>query len=240
MNKVLYFIERYLRQLIVLILVLVGFGLATLAYVEWCKYQEKQAYSLIYKHQKKLASLTETEGGKNYRNLRDMSYFFNRSKQNKLKDYSKEMSKEASLYFKVLMKYSGTRAALAGAIDLADFYWQYSKKQEAGEVLQAFSKKLKNSFLSHLASFQLATYLQDQGNCEQALLLFDKILSSNKHKFFYPSVLLQQALCFEKVKDVKYVVDSYNKIIKDFPDSPEARTAQTYLRIFKLNLKTQK
>lgn len=78
------------------------------------------------------------------------------------------------------------------------------------------------------------TYMEED-NYEQAARFYDKAANYKPNKYFSPTYLMKAALAFEKNNEQAKAIQAYDKIIKEYYDSPEFQQA----RKFKIKLETQ-
>lgn len=78
------------------------------------------------------------------------------------------------------------------------------------------------------------TYMEED-NYEQAAKFYNKAANYKPNKYFSPTYLMKAALAFEKNNEQAKAIQAYDKIIKDYYDSPEFQQA----RKFKIKLETQ-
>lgn len=60
---------------------------------------------------------------------------------------------------------------------------------------------------------------------DNAIYYFKKASSENPNEYFTPIYLLKLALVYEELGDLKSALDTYEKIIEDFKNSPEYQTS---------------
>lgn len=97
--------------------------------------------------------------------------------------------------------------------------------QQAFKEYEAFSKKGSGEKLIN-AKFMMGECLYHQEKYDQAILMYQKVISSHPQHRRAASALLKQAMSFEKLSDSETARIIYKKIISSHASSPEATTAR--------------
>ncbi len=77
--------------------------------------------------------------------------------------------------------------------------------------------------------FYMAECLFAQGEYDLAILDYQKVISNHARDPHTPTALLKQGISFEKLTDNETAKIIYKKLIKDYPDTPEAEKARKRL-----------
>ncbi|WP_457574995.1 tetratricopeptide repeat protein [Desulfolithobacter sp.] len=77
--------------------------------------------------------------------------------------------------------------------------------------------------------FYMAECLFAQGEYDLAILDYQKVISNHARDPHTPTALLKQGISFEKLTDNETAKIIYKKLIKDYPDTPEAAKARKRL-----------
>ena len=150
------------------------------------------------------------------------------------------MEQRAYSYEQAVRKNKKFQSAVAGAIDLADFYYRYGKKDQAKELLSLFASPLKKRSLYHLVVFQLAGYYMNEKNCKEALPLFSQLISNKKAKAFHLESRLQKAVCLEADGNYQLALEEYEQINIENSKDYIGRLANDYKKLLILKEKLKK
>lgn len=127
------------------------------------------------------------------------------------------------------------QAADKAAAPTDELFNQAQKKYEAGkyqEAYEAFESSLNkdaNGANAIQARYMMGESLYQQKEYDQAILQYQKIISSQPKHPKTPAALLKQALAFEQLSDKDTAKILYQKIITSYGSSPEAQQAKTKL-----------
>ncbi len=127
---------------------------------------------------------------------------------------------------------------ITNAANLANYYAGVSfLKQGKFEVARLYLEDFKSrDLLIQARAYSLIgdTYMEED-NFEQAATFYNKAANYKPNKYFSPAYLMKAALAFEKSNQEKKAIDTYDKIINEYFDSPEFQNA----RKFKARLESQ-
>lgn len=127
------------------------------------------------------------------------------------------------------------KSADAAAAPTDEIFNQAQKKYEAGnyqDAYEAFESSLNknaNGANAIQARYMMGESLYQQKEYDQAILQYQKIISSQPKHPKTPAALLKQALAFEQLSDKDTAKILYQKIITSYGSSPEAQQAKTKL-----------
>ncbi len=99
------------------------------------------------------------------------------------------------------------------------------KPQEARQHFRSYLKNYPEGPLANNAQFWIGESYYDEGEYERAIVEFDEVIRRYPGGIKVPASLLKQAMSFEKLKDKKTAGALFNKLIKEHPDTEEAKTA---------------
>ena len=223
------------------------FGFCVFALFQWRESREKRVYNEIYVHRSALERAHKKANGENHiRGRKNIADFFQRKKPSPFV-YSEEMKAGAVAYEKALRANQHSPAGAVGAVDLADFYYLAGEKEKALSLLSLFSapssgffRRKRDGSVGALVRLQLAGFYMNEKNCEKALPLLFAVTETKKAEPFHPPAWLNIGLCHERLKDTARVEEAYGNIISKYPESASARTAEIYLRLFKISQKQNK
>ena len=211
------------------IVVLIAVGVLTWNWLQ--KKQEYKARVSLYKAQQSLKALVKDE---------DKMASLEDKETEKKPVLSKEMEQKALLYEQAIKQSKKFQTAGLFAIDLADFYYRYEKKEKAKDILSLFALPLKSHSVYHLAVFQLANYYMDDKSCEKALSLFSRLSSNEKASAFHSEIGLQKALCLESMNRYKEALEEYEKLEIENSENYIGQLAKDYKRLLILKEKLKK
>lgn len=156
-------------------------------------------------------------------------------------DLEKDYGSEVTGFQDLVAKNPNSKAAQMSAIYLADIYSDYKQPEKAIDALnKVVPKNDASDILSALAVNLKAGLLADQGNCPQAIDIWQNIIKQKKADFLHGEAKLRSAVCYEKMNDsVKaeqfYTELSKSTISKDEPeDKAVTEDAKKYLRLLKM------
>ena len=125
--------------------------------------------------------------------------------------------------------------APAAAAPTDELFNQAQKKYEAGNYQNAYEtfesslNKNANGANAIQARYMMGECLYQQKEYDQAILQYQKIISSQPKHPKTPAALLKQAMAFEQLSDKDTAKILYQKIITSYGSSPEAQQAKSKL-----------
>lgn len=118
---------------------------------------------------------------------------------------------------------------ITDAATLANFYAGAAfLKQGKYEVARLYLEDFKSSdLLIQARAYSLIgdTYMEQQ-NYREAANYYKKAANYKPNKYFSPAYLMKAALAFEKNNEQDRAIELYDKIIKEYYDSPEYQKAR--------------
>ena len=107
----------------------------------------------------------------------------------------------------------------------------YTSKQYT-EAYKTFEKVLSQNPRGDQAAetlYYMGESLYGRGEYDLAILDYQKVISNHAQHKRTPTALLKQGMSFEKLTDHETAKIIYKKLIAEYPDSPEASTAEQQL-----------
>jgi TolA-binding protein len=123
-------------------------------------------------------------------------------------------------------EYSGTPAA-----NLANFYagtalLKQGKFDEAIEHLKSFSSS--DLLVQARAYALLGDAYSEKNDIEEAINYYQKAANYKPNVYFTPSYLMKLGIAQEKAKKSAEAIETYGKVIEDYPQSPDAVNAKKF------------
>ncbi len=117
-------------------------------------------------------------------------------------------------------------------LELYDFsmaLFKENKYEEAAASFQRFLDRYPKSDRADNAQFWIGESLMGQKQYEQAILAYQRVIEGYPQGNKIPSAILRQALAFSEINDRTSAKALLRKVIREFPNSEEAKTAQEKL-----------
>ncbi|MEZ0392581.1 MAG: tetratricopeptide repeat protein [Pseudobdellovibrionaceae bacterium] len=147
-------------------------------------------------------------------------------------DFEKDYGPIATEFSTLIQEAPQSKAAKMAALNLSDIQLEYSKNQEALELLKKVETG-KKDLLSGMVQTQLGTVQADLNDCGSALSTWSQVLNNASAKPLHAAVKLKQGLCYESMKDFAKAEQMYTeaKTGEGEGETATARTADKYLRL---------
>lgn len=110
---------------------------------------------------------------------------------------------------------------------------QVSKKNQD---LEDFIAKYPISALHDDALYELANSYIKTNDSDQAMILYDRLISEHIHSVFIPKALLRQGLSYYNENDNERALTRFKKVAQDFPSTDEANQAVATARLIYIDL----
>ena len=156
-------------------------------------------------------------------------------------DLEKDYGPEVSGFEDLVAKNPNSKAGQMSAIYLADLYSEYKQPGKAIEALNKVAPQNEpTDVVSALVINLKAGLLADQGDCAQALQIWQKIMAQKKMDYLHDEAKLRSAVCYEKMNETAkaeqfYIELSKNTSSKDqAEDKAATEDAKKYLRLLKV------
>ncbi|MDE0518204.1 MAG: tetratricopeptide repeat protein [Bdellovibrionales bacterium] len=235
-KKSSFLTQKYFKSVLIIVISgLLVFGVF-LFYFYWQKKENKKASEFLYQARKELI-LAEQKAGGDIMSIDSGKNFFGQTKK---AEYSTEMDQSARKYISVIKKWISKPTGQSAGIEMAHFLYQYEKKEEALNLLNAAKPYVKRNLIGFMIHFQLGTYLMDKNKYEDAIKSFQFIVNEKKAKWLWPEALLKIALCYEKQNKKNQAAETYKKIKDRFLDTKAGDKAIRYLNLLKVQNKIKK
>ena len=143
-------------------------------------------------------------------------------------DLEKDFGKEISALKGFLEKNSGTTSGAIAALHLADVLSQYKKNDEAAAELQ--KAKFDSGMAGGLINYKLGSIAAQKKDCATADTYFNKVLNNKEASFLVGEISIQKGLCLENAGDLAGAEKAYQEVVDKKKDSPQAKTAEQYIR----------
>jgi tol-pal system protein YbgF len=104
---------------------------------------------------------------------------------------------------------------------------------KAREILTKFVDKYPNHELAANAHYWIGETYYTEKSYDQAILEFEKVVKNYPDKGKVPAAMLKQAMAFKAIGDGKSGKYVLNKLMENYPHSPEAATAKAKIKEMK-------
>ncbi|MBE9505045.1 MAG: tol-pal system protein YbgF [Proteobacteria bacterium] len=104
------------------------------------------------------------------------------------------------------------------------------KTKEGREKFKQYLNEAPDGPLANNAQFWIGESYYDEGNYERAILEYDEVLKKYPDGGKVPAAMLKQAMAFEKIRSIKTSQALFQKLVKKFPGSDEAKVAKKKLK----------
>jgi tol-pal system protein YbgF len=108
--------------------------------------------------------------------------------------------------------------------------YQVKKYREAQQQFSLYLKNLPRGPKAQEARYYLADSFYLEGKYREAGVEFNKLLVQFPKSILAPAGLLRQALCYKNLQQMGNYRSALQKLIKAYPNSPEAKEAQKMLK----------
>lgn len=144
---------------------------------------------------------------------------------------------------KIITDFPGSVAAQMAGIHLASLL----SEEKNFDLALTLLKKVENNskgLVNTLVQQQIGQLLADQNKCQDAIGVWQKIISRSEASFIHNDVKLQQALCFAKINDLKKAEEiltnlaNQNLNSQTSDNSSVSKEAEKYLRLLQFKKAT--
>ncbi len=104
-----------------------------------------------------------------------------------------------------------------------------SRFSEGLELLKSFAEKYPQHDLYVNAQYWIGEALYGEKKYEQAILQFQDVISKHHQHPKASAAMLKQALAFNALGDLQNARTTMQKLLQDYPDSPQAEAAKKFL-----------
>ena len=109
-------------------------------------------------------------------------------------------------------------------------FYQVKKYAEARQQMSQYLKNQPRGPKAPEARYYLADSFYLEGKYQEAGVEFNKLRLQSPKSILAPAGLLRQALCYKNLKQMGPYRSTLQKLVKAYPNSPEAREAQKMLK----------
>ena len=135
-----------------------------------------------------------------------------------------------------ISKYPATVASQMAGLSLSEIYVTENNFVEAMNILKKV--ETKSSVLSNtLVLKKMGQLLADSEQCKEAILVWDKVLANKKAEFTFSDLKIKQALCYQKLNDMKKAEDLLTQVKNNKTEGQEQSSieAEKVLRLIQFN-----
>lgn len=163
-------------------------------------------------------------------------------------DLTKDYGSEVEGWVSLIEANTSSKAAAMAALELSQLYLKYDKKNEASQLLaKVKAQQSSESLLGAMVHHAYANLLSNEGQCQEAVGIWENLESKKKLSFLVEQAQLGRALCLETLGQVEKAEGLLKEIVAGKPTTdkqaqakPKSQTqrfAEKYLRFlqFKKN-----
>ena len=200
-----------------------------LGYSQWHEHHEMSAQKELYSVESKVNKITEEL--RNPKTDKDTDSTTN-SKQKTIDEVYGQTLADYNSKIKDLL---GTKASYIGSIDLASIYMDFSKFEEAKEILNtAFNSAKGDGFFEGLIGIQLGTVQLELKNSDEAKKHFQSILDNEKLQYLHPEAMLKLGITEFSFGDKTKGKELLTRVSQEFSASESGKSAKILLRNIEL------
>ncbi|PWU16687.1 MAG: hypothetical protein C5B49_10230 [Bdellovibrio sp.] len=122
----------------------------------------------------------------------------------------------------------------AGAMAALLFANLMSEYHQPGEAVPVLKDVRTTGLLSQLGQMELGTLLANDGKCDEAIGIFDRLANDPKSAFLKLEAKFKTGLCWQSKGDVAKAEEILNQVVVEGKENSVARSAKKYLRLFRL------
>ncbi len=120
-------------------------------------------------------------------------------------------------------------AHIAGFYALGNMYYVQDKYREASACLVRFADKKPKSRLAPLALLKAAVALEEAKDLKGAMEIYKRLEDKYSESMVADQIFFNQARVYGKMNDIINARNSYDRVIKSFPESSYAQMAKKRL-----------
>lgn len=140
-------------------------------------------------------------------------------------DLEKTLSPQIEKLQKLAKDYQGTQAAYQAWTLLGDFYFGRNAPGKAAEQYKLAADSAPSKMTKSMSQYSLAYSYENAKKYDQAIDELRRVLSSGE-KSLKVDATTALARNFELKGDKAKAIEQYDQLIKEFPNSPTAKTAE--------------
>lgn len=134
---------------------------------------------------------------------------------------------------KVISEYPATAAGASAYLFLANTQKDEKKFAEANATLQTFLNKYPKHEMAGAARLAMAANLEALGKKDEALALYQRLVTSDPHAFTAPVALLSEIHLLKEKNQIEEARRVCETILTQYRESGSAQEAQRQLRLLK-------
>ncbi|MFH1378752.1 MAG: tetratricopeptide repeat protein [bacterium] len=136
----------------------------------------------------------------------------------------------------IYQNFKRTPAAIHSLLFLGEIYLNLKDYQKAAEVYNELINTQQSNILLPFAYIGLGAALQDSGNLEKAIGIYETFGEKYSDHFLYPAVLQSASYCYEKLSMPEKARNNYEKIVTLYPQSMWAESSYSLLKLLDGNM----
>lgn len=160
-------------------------------------------------------------------------------------DLTKDYGSEVEGWTKLIDNKASSKAAAMAALELSHLYLKYNKNGEALQILSKVkNQQNSDSLLGAMVFHAYASLLSNQGQCQEAVSVWENLEKKKKMSFIVEQAQLGRALCLETLGQVEKAEGILNDLVagkavtdkqaQPKPKDQTQRFAEKYLRYLKV------
>jgi tetratricopeptide (TPR) repeat protein len=143
-------------------------------------------------------------------------------------DVKKSYPQATEALEKVATQYSKTRSGYEARITLGNLFFDHGQPGEAAKQYEQASEAAPTEIERNLALNTQGTALENNGQCTDAIRVWEKALRTADKELPRGDIYLGIARCQETLKDTQGARSTYERIITELPGTYHAQTAQVF------------
>lgn len=134
--------------------------------------------------------------------------------QSQARDFvaKKQYSEAEKAYAPLFEKFSGTRAAYEGELQVGDFWMEGKNFDQAVAHYEKASALAADSFSRVLAKYNLGIAQESAGKYQDAINTYEATQKLDGSDFLRPEVMMAEARCYESIKDNAKAIELYKSV----------------------------
>ncbi|MDP8208999.1 MAG: tetratricopeptide repeat protein [Candidatus Electryonea clarkiae] len=142
-----------------------------------------------------------------------------------------------ALFEETSTRFKGTQGGANALFSLAELKLADGENEEALEIFKRFEKKYGSEFMLNFGAMSgQAVALENLQRFDEAAVVFEKIASKDKYGHLQPYALYEAGRCWIRAGDETKAQGYFDRVVKEYPDSPEKRDAERELALLNIKL----
>lgn len=242
MGTVYKSLQKYQRQIMLGVTVLVVAAVAVVGWQYFEHSREKEAQEKLYfatkkyeELQKKLDPLPVAGAAGQNKNAKGKENS-NPEPTKVTSDPQKDYGPVIDELHAVIDKYPRSHAAILSAVTLANLYTENQNWEAAISSLNLIPDLNKKSGLvAGLALLSLGNVYANKGDCDSAIGTWESLVKRDDMKYFESETWLRQGQCYQKIGESEKARELYKRVQSNNAGKPAALAASRYLRLLDLS-----